>query len=69
MRASEAFDADAQCREVDAPPLGERFDRDLVALPFDDHYGAQFDPSDITSMALTARRPAGREFRRQIEAG
>ena len=33
----------ARGRKVDAAPLGERFDRDLVTLPFDDHHGAQFD--------------------------
>ena len=42
MCASEAFDANARWREVDAAPLGKRFDRDLVTLPFDDHHGAQF---------------------------
>jgi hypothetical protein len=31
------LDPNARGREVEAAPLGERFDRDLVALPFDDH--------------------------------
>jgi hypothetical protein len=66
MGASEAFDANAHCREVDAAPLGERFDRDLVALPFDDHHGARFGPVNYHVDGRhgdTSRRP------RIIEAG
>ena len=42
MCASEALDLNACGCKVDAPPLGKRFDCDLVTLPLDDHYGAQF---------------------------
>jgi hypothetical protein len=44
MCASEALDANARGCKVDAAPLCERFDCDLVTLPLDDHYGAQFGP-------------------------
>jgi hypothetical protein len=37
MCASEALDPNARGRKVQAAPLGERFDCDLVTLPFDDH--------------------------------
>jgi hypothetical protein len=37
MDASEALDANPRGCKVDAAPLGERFDRDLVTLPLDDH--------------------------------
>ena len=44
MCASEALDPYARRREIDAAPLGERFDRDLITFPFDDHDAAQFVP-------------------------
>ena len=44
VRASESNDADAHGRKVNAAPLGERFDCDLVTFTFDDHDGAYFGP-------------------------
>jgi hypothetical protein len=40
MRTSKALDPYARGRKIDAAPFGERIDRDLVALPFDDHDAA-----------------------------
>jgi hypothetical protein len=44
VRASESNDADARGRKLNAAPLGERFDCDLVTFTFDDHDGAYFGP-------------------------
>jgi hypothetical protein len=68
MSASEAIDANPRGCKVDAPPLGERFDCDLVTLPLDDQYGAQFDPVGYHvdgGHGEASRRP---RCRRQIEA-
>jgi hypothetical protein len=47
VRASEADNLDALCVKLDSPPLGQRFDRDLVACSFDDHDRAGIGPYDI----------------------
>ena len=41
LRASDRNDRDALCVEVAAAALGERFDRALVAGPFDEHDGTR----------------------------
>jgi hypothetical protein len=48
MRASQALDAHSSGHEVDATPLGQCLDRDLVALAFHDQNRAHVvsEPAD-----------------------
>ena len=47
MGAAEALDPDAFGDEIDPAPLGERLDRDLVALTFDDHDRLRVGPVHV----------------------
>lgn len=73
MRASEARDPNARGFKVDAAPLGQRFDCDLVTLPFDHHdracrHSGRFYAEKADFQANARRGPAWPGWKSEVGA-